>query len=381
MKLYEIENIANINYGTRVVKKRDSGTIYDVYGGGGKTFKVDSFNRENCVIISRFGMSEECVRRVDGKFFLNDSGLSVETKDPNVVIQKYIDWFLFSKMFDIYLLGRGAAQKNLDVDKFRLIKIPVPSLKEQEKIVERLDKVFEIIDKSANISENKIKNIQMIYSSSLNKKIEKDLSKEFLLGDLCEVITKGTTPTSVGHKFTESGINFIKIECINSNGEFLQNNFSYISEECHKTLKRSQLAEGDILFSITGALGRTALVTNDILPANTNQNLAIIRLKKNVEINLDYLIYILNSNLVENQSNKFMAGVAQQALSLTQLKNYKINLPNIKIQNETVIKIDLIKNKRIDLEDLYLKKLIKLKLLKKSILFEAFSKLITEDVA
>ena len=69
MKLYEIENIANINYGTRVVKKRDSGTIYDVYGGGGKTFKVDSFNRENCVIVSRFGMSEECVRRVDGKFF------------------------------------------------------------------------------------------------------------------------------------------------------------------------------------------------------------------------------------------------------------------------------------------------------------------------
>ena len=123
LKLYEIENIANINYGTRVVKKRDSGTIYDVYGGGGKTFKVDSFNRENCVIISRFGMSEECVRRVDGKFFLNDSGLSVQTKDPNVVIQKYIDWFLFSKMFDIYLLVRGAAQKNLDVDKFRLINI------------------------------------------------------------------------------------------------------------------------------------------------------------------------------------------------------------------------------------------------------------------
>ena len=53
----------------------------------------------------------------------------------------------------------------------------------------------------------------MIYSSSLNKNTEKDLTNEFSLGDLCEVVTKGTTPTSVGHKLIEGGINFIKIEC------------------------------------------------------------------------------------------------------------------------------------------------------------------------
>tara|TARA_Y100000591_G_C21815027_1_gene690165 strand:- start:141 stop:1205 length:1065 start_codon:yes stop_codon:yes gene_type:complete len=165
MKIYELENIADVNYGTRVVKSRDSGTMYDVYGGGGKTFKIDSFNREDCVIVSRFGMSEECVRKVNGKFFLNDSGLSVETKDTNKVIQKYIDWFLFSKMFDIYLFGRGAAQKNLDVNKFRLINIPVPSLQEQEKIVERLDGVLEVINKSNLVnSKRKIDKFKFIKS-------------------------------------------------------------------------------------------------------------------------------------------------------------------------------------------------------------------------
>ena len=193
MRLYEIENIANINYGTRVVKKRDSGTIYDVYGGGGKTFKVDSFNRENCVIVSRFGMSEECVRKVDGKFFLNDSGLSVETKNSNVVIQKYIDWFLFSKMFDIYLLGRGAAQKNLDVDKFRSIKIPVPSLQEQEKIVEKLDTILQTVEfkKRKNIQIQL--EVEQLLASKMYKIFddEQNKSTKFInFSDSVEVINK-----------------------------------------------------------------------------------------------------------------------------------------------------------------------------------------------
>ncbi|MDC0867389.1 restriction endonuclease subunit S, partial [Acidimicrobiia bacterium] len=240
--------------------------------------------------------------------------------NKKLINDKYFLYYLQSPQYQFLVNQKvtGTTRSRISRTNLGEINIPVPPLQEQEKIVERLDKVFKNIDKSTKIIENNIQNIQMIYSSSLNKNTEKDLSNEFSLGDLCEVVTKGTTPTSVGHKFIEGGINFIKIECINSSGEFLHNKFSYINEECHETLKRSKLAEGDILFSIAGALGRTALVTNDILPANTNQALAIIRLKKNIKINADYLIYVLNSKLVENQSNKFMAGVAQQNLSLTQ---------------------------------------------------------------
>ena len=75
--------------------------------------------------------------------------------------------------------------------------------------------------------------------------------KKVQLGSLVDLITKGTTPTSVGYDFTDTGVNFIKIESINSNGSFIDNKFSKISEECHEALKRSQLQEGDILFSIT----------------------------------------------------------------------------------------------------------------------------------
>lgn len=160
------------------------------------------------------------------------------------------------------------------------------------------------------------------------------------LGDLCDVITKGTTPTSVGFKFESDGVNFVKVESLTSNNDFIPAKFAKISPECNESLKRSQLQKGDILFSIAGALGRTAIVSEDILPANTNQALAIIRLKPNIEIDTRYLLYTLNSDTTKEQSERNKGGVAQQNLSLTQLKNYDVYLPPIAEQQRIVAKLD-----------------------------------------
>tara|TARA_X000000950_G_scaffold127268_1_gene159177 strand:- start:731 stop:1957 length:1227 start_codon:yes stop_codon:yes gene_type:complete len=164
--------------------------------------------------------------------------------------------------------------------------------------------------------------------------------KTVKLDDICEVITKGTTPTSVGFKFENDGINFVKVESIYSDGTFLPSKFSKISKDCHLALKRSQLFEGDILFSIAGALGRTAIVTKDIVPANTNQALAILRLKSDADVDKKFLLYALNSDGVKEQSNTNKGGVAQQNLSLTQLKNYLILLPPLAEQQGIVAKLD-----------------------------------------
>ena len=78
-----LDDLCEVEYGTRVTRKRDGGTTYPVYGGGGATFNLDDFNREDQMIVSRFAMSEECVRFVPGKFFLNDSGLTVRTRNES----------------------------------------------------------------------------------------------------------------------------------------------------------------------------------------------------------------------------------------------------------------------------------------------------------
>lgn len=147
------------------------------------------------------------------------------------------------------------------------------------------------------------------------------------LGDITSKITKGTTPTSVGYDFVESGINFVKVESISENGEFIEDKFAHISSECNNKLSRSQLEENDILFSIAGAIGRTALVKKSILPANTNQALAIIRLPDGV-IDHSYLIYALKSPALFIQYEKKKQGVAQINLSLQNISDFLIpNLP------------------------------------------------------
>ena len=143
------------------------------------------------------------------------------------------------------------------------------------------------------------------------------------LSELTSLITRGTTPLD---KTGNGKINFVKIESIDSSsGEI--NITSTISEEEHNGyLKRSQLQEGDVLFSIAGTLGRVTSVNKGILPANTNQALAIIRLKS---CSLNYITTYLKGKAVSDFVKKNPTVGAPPNLSLEQVGNLEIALPNI----------------------------------------------------
>ena len=161
------------------------------------------------------------------------------------------------------------------------------------------------------------------------------------LGEECDVITKGTTPTSVGFDFEQQGlVSFVKVESIDAMGRFIGSKLSRISPKAHEKLKRSQLQEGDILFSIAGALGRTAIVTSDILPANTNQALSIIRLRAQSKLLPRFALSALGSGYALAQIEKLKGGVAQQNLSLRQMKDFKIPAPPLAEQEEIVEVLD-----------------------------------------
>lgn len=157
--------------------------------------------------------------------------------------------------------------------------------------------------------------------------------KRVQLSEIAELITKGTTPTTLGYEFQDSGVNFLKIECFDENGAFINSKVAYISEECHEKLKRSQLKDGDILFSIAGAIGRVAIVTEEMLPANTNQALAIIRIADE-KVYLPYIKLILTSPIVKEQFEKKRQGVAQLNLSLKDINEISIPLPSKEKQIE-----------------------------------------------
>lgn len=184
------------------------------------------------------------------------------------------------------------------------------------------------------------------------------------LGNLTQLITKGTTPKV---KNIQNGINFIKVENISDDGVISIN--SYVSEEEHMNyLSRSILANNDILFSIAGTLGRTAIVKSHLLPANTNQALAIIRLNKSVDV--EYINTFLKSNAIKTYIRKNPTVGAQPNLSLGQVSDLEINIPNYSEQKKVsnlFSKFDL-------MITLHQRKLEKLKLTKKALLQKLFPK-------
>ncbi|MBO6386999.1 restriction endonuclease subunit S [Enterococcus casseliflavus] len=150
--------------------------------------------------------------------------------------------------------------------------------------------------------------------------------EERKLGQYTKLITKGTTPkdkTGIGD------VNFVKVENI-TNGKIYPIN-KIKQHEHDNYLKRSRLEEKDILFSIAGTLGRTAIVNKSILPANTNQALAIIR---GYDFDTNFLITSLAGNVVKEYIRRNPTVGAQPNLSLEQVGNLLVNTPNAEEQKK-----------------------------------------------
>ncbi|MCL2841554.1 MAG: restriction endonuclease subunit S [Defluviitaleaceae bacterium] len=144
--------------------------------------------------------------------------------------------------------------------------------------------------------------------------------KKRKLGEHTKLITKGTTPKD---KSGHGNINFIKVENI-INGQIIP--VSRITVDEHENyLSRSKLEENDILFSIAGTLGRTALVCKSILPANTNQALAIIR---GYDFDIQFLLVSLNGSMVVEYLQRNPVVGAQPNLSLAQIGDLTIWTPS-----------------------------------------------------
>jgi type I restriction enzyme M protein len=247
------------------------------------------------------------------------------------------DWLFYLLKSDIVQkriigLSERVRQSGVRPEDLRNQKIPLPSIETQNQIVEELDGCQKIIDGCKQVIEN--------YKPS----IDIDPDWEIVdLNSLCSIITKGSTPTTYGHKFQSDGINFIKVETISQNNEIDINKMSFIDIKCHNDFKRSQLEESDILISIAGYVGISAKVNKDHIPANTNQALSIIRLKD--KRFSDFVLNYLQTKKVQVSLQNIKVGVAQSNLSLEQIKNIKV--PKIDIETAKKISNSLLEQNKV----------------------------------
>ena len=246
-------------------------------------------------------------------------------------------------------LSQSTAQPKFNKTQLRQLKVLEPTIKEQEKIANYLDKkvtdIDLIIEKTKATIEDYKKYKQSIITEAvtkgLNPNVEMKDSRIEWIGQIpkhwkirkiksfLSIISKGTTPKEISSNKSEKyKIKYIKSENI-SNGLVINIPEFYITSEVNEELKRSQLQE-DILFVIAGAgIGKTAIMPLTLLPANTNQAVSFLRLQERYQGYKRYLWYFLQSNILKIYIELFSVQSAQPNLSMENLSNLKISLPEI----------------------------------------------------
>lgn len=254
--------------------------------------------------------------------------------NPDKADSRFITFFFHSPYGQNLLLSNasqvGVPALARPTSTFKSLEIPLPPLTVQKKIADFLCLLDDKIEVNNRVNRNLEEQAKAIFKSwfvdfeTFGGNAPEGL-KEVQLQDVTELVTKGTTPTTLGYSFTSQGINFIKAESITDWHGFDSSKFSHIDAQTNEALKRSIIHSGDILFSIAGTLGRFAIVNNSILPANTNQAVAIIRPNPSL-VSSNYIYSFFLGGWHEEHYRKRIQQAVQANLSLATIKSLPILL-------------------------------------------------------
>ena len=322
----KLENFFTLKRGYDLPKQnRVLGNIPVISSSGQNDFHIEAKINESGVITGRYGtigsvyFSEIPFWPLNTTLYVND--FKGNDKKFIYYFLQTLDWEKFSDKSAVPGVNRNDVHQEM---------VSFPSSQEQQAIASVLSSLDDKIDLLQRQNQTLEQMVATLFRKWFIEEAKEDW-EEVTIGDLCNIVTKGTTPKS----FTTLGVNFIKAESLSGNGAFIKNKFAYISEEVHfNSLKRSVLQKGDLLFSIAGTIGRVAIVTKDILPANTNQALAILRPR---EINYSNFIYcILKSSLFQDMIDSKVVHAVQPNLSLGEISNSSLRLPKKLVLNQFV---------------------------------------------
>lgn len=156
------------------------------------------------------------------------------------------------------------------------------------------------------------------------------------IGQICSVLNGFAFKSE---NYVDSGLRIIRIANVQKGA--IEDSQPVYYPLSTPNMDKYLLHEGDLLLSLTGNVGRVAILGREFLPAALNQRVACLRIT-DTSVTIKYLFHILNSTKFENDCIQAANGVAQKNMSTEWLKQYEIPIYPVEIQENIVKELDKI---------------------------------------
>ena len=273
------------------------------------------------------------------RFYFKDASVLWLHKEAKVD-SKFIDYWLKSDLFfDQLDRGNGATVDTLTIEKLSNVKLLLPSLEKQQKIVEKLDNCFAEID----LLEANLVALET-YCENLMLSIQQDLFKNGYkiqrIGDLCKLMTGGT-PSRVRPEFFNNGtIRWLVSGDIHQREIFDCD--GRITSAAMKSSNTKILPFNSVMIALNGqgkTRGTVALLKTE---ATCNQSLVSISPKDEKLLLSEYLFYNLKMRYEELRRMTGDDGNDRRGLNMILIRAIEIPVPTIEVQRLIIDKLDTV---------------------------------------
>jgi type I restriction enzyme S subunit len=284
----------------------------------------------------------------------------------------YLAWFFKSHAFREQI-GVGENTMINQVTKYMLdaIRVPLPTIEEQRRIVGILDEAFVAIDIAKSNTERSLDNVRELFVSRLRESFSAAWKVSEIV-PLSELTTDITDGDHLPPPKSAQGVPFITIGNISKDSREIDftDTFKVPGSYFARLKNNRKPKKGDVLYTVTGSFGIPVLVKNGT-EFCFQRHIALVRPKHNVSS--QWLYYLFLSPQLFRQADDGATGAAQRTVSLSVLRRFQVpNLP-LAEQNRMVETFVSLQGETRKLETSYRQELAKLNELKNSILDRAFS--------
>ena len=233
------------------------------------------------------------------------------------------------------------------ISQYQNLRIPLPSKSEQQKIVEYLVSMDDLIEAENRKLEALRQHKRGLVQALLPRPGATTPSLRFpdfedapewesrVLGPMTSKIGSGVTPRGGATNYRTSGRAFVRSQNVGW-GELILDDLVHIDEKTHAAFAATEIEEGDVLLNISGAsIGRSAVADRRIDGGNVNQHVCVIRCLGR-QLHARFLSQYLLSAHGQGQINRFQAGGNRQGLNFSEIRSFLIPQPGDVVEQDRI---------------------------------------------